>query len=152
MNISLWVWERKTNTSLDLVSLRSLPRRGKCEMHEKAARRSHAVLWHLHCLLSSHQILSCPLIISNNMANSDGRVRGMKLKRERRRNLSATQNCTANDCRGLGGINAREKRFAWSHNFHLKHWENDQNVKKWPFWLQRCLCGVSQRCPPELAR
>ncbi len=48
-------------------------------------RRSHAVFWHLHCLLSSHQILSCPLIICSKVANPDGRDAAPG------RNLSATQ-------------------------------------------------------------
>lgn len=69
MKISLWVGECKTNTSLDLVSLCALPWRGKCGIHEKAARQtSNTVFWHLHCLLSSHQILSCPVLWSSPAA------------------------------------------------------------------------------------
>lgn len=39
MNISLWVGECKTFASLVLLSLRVLPWRWKCEMHEKAVRQ-----------------------------------------------------------------------------------------------------------------
>lgn len=29
-------------------------------------------------------------------------------------------NCAVDDCRGLGGINARKEQFAWSQNFSFK--------------------------------
>lgn len=54
-------------------------------MHEKAARQtSNTAFWHLLCLLSSHQILSVPLIIASNMADADCRA-AMRLRAEQRR-------------------------------------------------------------------
>lgn len=96
MNISLWVGECKTNTSLVLLSLCVLPWRGKCEMHEKAVRRKIT-----YSLLAS----ALPPLLSPNPLQSSDHLQqhgkhwwqraGMRLmrgrQRRRRKNLSAAQ-------------------------------------------------------------
>lgn len=75
MNISLWVEECKTNTSLDLLSpfVCFLGGRMWDALKRLRDRGAHTLFWHLHCLLSSHLILSSPLIISNSMAQMNSR-------------------------------------------------------------------------------